>query len=146
MFHKKYLQAPLVKTERDLEVFLNRAPIDLLTIPGEDTSLTAQINQLIEPRNLSSLDSLAIPKAKDLSSQLNISEQTLRRKLSLEGTSYQQIKDQLRHNIANKLLVSRTFTIGEVSTFLNFSEPRAFTRAYQQWSGIKPSDYKRLKA
>jgi AraC-like DNA-binding protein len=146
VFHKKYLQAPLVKTERDLEVFLNRAPIDLLTIPGEDTSLTAQINQLIEPRNLSSLDSLAIPKAKDLSSQLNISEQTLRRKLSLEGTSYQQIKDQLRHNIANKLLVSRTFTIGEVSTFLNFSEPRAFTRAYQQWSGIKPSDYKRLKA
>jgi AraC-like DNA-binding protein len=145
VFHKNYLQEPLIKTQRDLEDFLNRAPIDLLTIPGEDTSLSAQINQLIEPRNTSELSRLILPNAKDLSDQLNISEQTLRRKLSLEGTSYQQLKDELRINIANKLLSSRTLSIAEISNFLNFSEPRAFSRAYKQWSGILPSEYKRLK-
>tara|TARA_R110001592_G_scaffold29205_3_gene106210 strand:- start:5392 stop:6402 length:1011 start_codon:yes stop_codon:yes gene_type:complete len=145
VFHKNYLQEPLVKTQRDLEVFLNRAPIDLLTIPGEDTSLSAQINQLIEPRNTNELSRLVLPNAKELSGQLNISEQTLRRKLSLEGTNYQQLKDELRLNIANKLLSSRTLTIGEISKFLNFSEPRAFSRAYKKWNGMRPRDYKRLK-
>lgn len=142
VFHKKYLQAPLVKTQRDLDVFLNRAPIDLLTIPGEDNSLTAQINHLIEPRNINTLKKIKLPNSKELSMQLNISEQTLRRKLSLEGTNYQQIKDNLRHNLANKLLSSKTMTIKDISELLAFSEPRAFTRAYKQWSGICPKEFK----
>lgn len=144
VFHKKYLQAPLVKTQRELDVFLNRAPIDLLTIPGEDNSLTAQINQIIEPRNISALEKLVLPNAKEIAAQLNISEQTLRRKLSLEGTSFQQIKDALRQNLANKLLLSETATIAKVSHFLNFSEPRAFTRAFKAWSGTTPKEYKRI--
>ncbi len=142
VFHKKYLQEPLVKTQRELETFLNRAPIDLLTIPGEDTSLSARINQLIEPRNLSELDKLILPNSREISTQLNISEQTLRRKLGLEGTSYQQLKDELRHNLANKLLNSNRLSIAEISDFLNFSEPRAFSRAYKQWSGLSPKEYK----
>ena len=145
VFHKKYLQEPLVKTPRELEVFLNRAPIDLLTIPGEDTSLTAQINQLIEPRQLSTADKLVIPNAQEIAVQLNISEQTLRRKLSAEGTSYQEIKDQLRYDLANKLLQSRTLSIAQISAYLNFSEPRAFTRAYKQWSGMTPKEFKQTK-
>ena len=142
VFHKKYLQAPLVKTQRDLDIFLNRAPIDLLTIPGEDDSLTAQINQLIEPRNINAVNTISLPNSKEISAQLNISEQTLRRKLNLEGTSYQQIKDELRHNLANKLLASNTMTIKKISELLCFSEPRAFTRAYKQWSGICPKEFK----
>lgn len=143
VFHKKYLQEPLVKTQRELEVFLNRAPIDLLTIPGEDDSFSAHINQIIEPRNMNLLEKLKLPSAKEIATQLNISEQTLRRKLSLEGTSYQQIKDELRNNLANKLLSSKTNTIAQVGRFLNFSEPRAFTRAYKKWSGITPKDYRK---
>lgn len=143
VFHKKYLQEPLVKTQRELDVFLNRAPIDLLTIPGEDNSLTAQINQLIEPRNLNTLDVIKLPNSKEISTQLNISEQTLRRKLSLEGTSYQQIKDELRHSLANRYLSSDTRTIAQVGHFLNFSEPRAFTRAFKKWSGVTPKEYKK---
>ncbi len=145
VFHKQYLQEPLVKTQRELEIFLNRAPIDLLTIPGEDTSLSAQINQLLEPRQLATKDPLILPNAHDLCLQLNISEQTLRRKLSAEGTSYQELKDQLRHDLANKLLQSRTFSIAEISHYLNFSEPRAFTRAYKQWSGLTPRAFRALK-
>jgi len=145
VFHKQYLQEPLVKTQRELEIFLNRAPIDLLTIPGEDTSLTAQINQLIEPRQFSATDKLSLPNAHDMAQQLNMSEQTLRRKLSAEGTSYQQIKDQLRYDLANKLLQSRTYNIAEISSYLNFSEARAFTRAYKQWSGLTPNSFRKLK-
>ena len=145
VFHRQYLQEPLIKTQRDLEVFLNRAPIDLLTIPGEDTSLSAQIHQLLEPKKFNESDKLQIPTSREISKQLNMSEQTLRRKLSLEGISYQQIKDNLRHNLANSLLAIRHITIAQISKQLGYSEPRAFTRAYKQWTGLTPHTYRTLR-
>jgi len=145
VFHRQYLQEPLIKTQRNLEVFLNRAPIDLLTIPGEDTSLSAQIHQLLAPKNFIESDKLNIPSSREISKKLNMSEQTLRRKLSLEGISYQQIKDNLRHNLANNLLAIRHITIAQISKQLGYSEPRAFTRAYKQWTGLTPNTYRTLR-
>jgi len=95
VFHRKYLNEPLIRSNRDLQQFLHRAPIDLLTIPGEDTSLSAQIHQLIEPRNLQDDQPLQLPSSRQIARTLGMSEQTLRRKLNIEGISYQQIKDNL---------------------------------------------------
>jgi len=142
VFHRQYLQKPLIKTQRDLQIFLNRAPIDLLTIPGEDTSLSASLNQLLEPKQFNDNDTLILPSSRNISQRLNMSEQTLRRKLSLEGISYQQIKDNLRHDLANKLLNNRHVSIAQISKQLGYSEPRAFTRAYKQWSGHTPQTYR----
>lgn len=145
VFHKKYLQEPLVRSQSDLQVFLKRAPIDMLTMPGEDTSLTAHIKQVLEPRDLKDSDILKLPSSDQLAKLLQMSEQTLRRKLSAEGISYQQIKDNLRQDIANKLLRNAALNISDISRMLNFSEPRAFTRAYKQWSGVTPKEYRQLK-
>jgi AraC-like DNA-binding protein len=139
VFHRDYLRMPLVKDQRELQVFLKRAPIDLLTIPGEDTSLTARINQLLQPRDNSVL---ILPNSADVARELGISEQTLRRKLSAEGISYQQIKDDLRADLACKLLNNRNLTIGAVASQLNFSEARVFTRAFKQWTGLTPRGYR----
>lgn len=145
VFHKKYLQEPLVRSQSDLQVFLKRAPIDMLTMPGEDTSLTAHIKQVLEPRDLKDGDILKLPSSDQLAKLLDMSEQTLRRKLSAEGISYQQIKDNLRQDIANKLLRNAALNISDISRMLNFSEPRAFTRAYKQWSGVTPKEYRQMK-
>lgn len=139
VFHRSYLSAPLVKTRRELQVFLRRAPIDMLTIPGEDTSLTARINQLLKPVPG---QVLRLPNADQLAERLSMSEQTLRRRLSEEGISYQQIKDNLRLDLARDLLGNRSLSVGEVARLLDFSEPRAFTRAFSQWSGQTPRDYR----
>ena len=145
VFHKKYLQEPLVRSHGDLQVFLKRAPIDMLTIPGEDTSLTARIKHMLTPKGFNESDVLQLPSSDVLAKQLDMSEQTLRRKLSAEGTSYQQIKDNLRQELANKLLSNRALNIATISKQLNFSEPRAFTRAYKQWTGMNPKEYRQLK-
>ena len=49
VFHRRYLNEPMVRSARDLKIFLRRSPMDLLTIPGEDTSLTAQITMMLQP-------------------------------------------------------------------------------------------------
>jgi AraC-like DNA-binding protein len=145
VFHRNYLSKALVKTPRDLQRFLKRAPVDLLTIPGEDTSLTAKINQILEPKSLSKREPLHLPNSTQLARALNMSEQTMRRKLSDEGMSYQRLKDELRYSLANTLLSKRGLPISEISTRLAFSEPRAFSRAYKQWSGITPKEFRLSK-
>jgi AraC-like DNA-binding protein len=142
VFHKSYLDMPLVKTPSDLRNFLQRAPVDLLTIPGEDTSLSAKARQIIEPKTFREGDTLALPHGKDLARQLAMSEQTMRRKLSAEGTSFQQIKDDVRYALANQLLKNTAIKIAHISQSLGFSEARAFSRAYQQWAGITPKMYR----
>jgi AraC-like DNA-binding protein len=145
VFHKKYLQEPLVKSQGDLQVFLRRAPIDMLTIPGEDTSLTALIKQQLDPRPFKEDSVLHLPTSDELAKSLSMSEQTLRRKLNAEGSNYQQIKDSLRQELANQLLGNRAVSIAKISKQLNFSEPRAFTRAFKQWSGYTPKEYRQQK-
>lgn len=142
VFHKNYLNKTLVKTPRDLQLFLTRAPVDLLTIPGEDTSLSAKINQLIEPKTPLKVQQLNLPTSQQLAGKLGISEQTLRRKLSAEGTNYQRIKDEIRYALANRMLAKRSVKIADISKRLGFSEPRAFTRAYKQWSGQTPQSFR----
>jgi AraC-like DNA-binding protein len=139
VFHRNYLHEPLIKSHRELQVFLRRAPIDLLTIPGEDSSLSARIYQLLEPKLNRGI---VVPGSVELSKELSMSEQTLRRKLTAEGTSYQQIKDNLRSDMANKLLRDRSITIAKIAKQLGFSEPRAFTRAYKQWMDVTPREYR----
>ena len=139
VFHKSYLQKTLIKSKRELEVFLRRAPIDLLTIPGEDTSLTAQINLILQPKPN---ESLVMLTAEQLCQEVGISQQTLRRKLAAEGTSYQQIKNNLRSDLAMKLLSNRSLSITAVANRMDFSEPRVFSRAFKQWTGFTPKDFR----
>jgi len=145
VFHASYLKKALIKTPRDLQLFLRRAPVDLLTIPGEDTSLTAKINQILEPKTLNQATQLHLPGSTQIAAELKISEQTLRRRLALEGTSYQRIKDELRYSLANKLLGNRRLQINEISKQLGFTQPRAFSRAYKQWSGVSPKAFRKQK-
>ncbi|MBR9911498.1 MAG: helix-turn-helix domain-containing protein [Gammaproteobacteria bacterium] len=142
VFHRSYLGQPLVRSQRELQVFLRRAPIDLLTIPGEDTSLTARINQMLTPPPNQVIE---LPNSSVIAQRLGMSEQTLRRKLSAEGISYQQIKDNLRSDLASKLLGNRNLTIAAIAKLLDFSEPRAFTRAFKQWQGQTPKEYRAAK-
>ncbi len=145
VFHRKYLSEPLIRSARELQDFLHRAPIDLLTIPGEDTSLSAQIHQAIEPKHMQNDQPLLLPSSQEIAKHLGMSEQTLRRKLSAEGISYQQIKDNLRHDLAKKLLGDPNLAIAQISKRMGFSEPRAFTRAFKHWSGLTPRNYREEK-
>ena len=34
-------------------------------------------------------------------------------------------------------------TVGEIAQALGFAEPSAFHRAFRQWTGVSPGDYRR---
>jgi AraC-like DNA-binding protein len=77
-----------------------------------------------------------------LARRLGVSTATLRRHLVDEGTSFREIKGRLYHARAKHLL-SCGHTVQEVSDLLNYSDIRAFSRAFKARQLQSPSAYQR---
>ena len=137
-FDALYLEKPLIRSERELEIFLANHPTDIMTIPGADSSLEAQIERLIMA---ASNNQLVFPKIDELVEQMDMSSLTLYRRLQQEGTSYQKIKDNIRREVAINKLVKEKLSVDEVSEIVGFMEPRSFTRAFKHWTGLTPRNY-----
>jgi AraC-like DNA-binding protein len=136
LFHSRYLNMPLLQDERTLKHFLERSPADLLSRPDDGDSLSSQLRRLL------SRDSARWPDLEAVAAHLHISPQTLRRHLREEGSSFQELKDQLRRDIAIYHLGRADLSLQQIAEQLGFSEPSAFHRAFKKWTGLTPGAYR----
>ncbi len=79
------------------------------------------------------------PKLAAVAARLHVSERTLRRQLSQEGTSFHAIHDRLRIERALALLQEPKLSIAAVGAQVGFRDPREFRRAFKRWTGATPS-------
>lgn len=138
IFDAQYLDKPLVRSDQELQTYVQNAPADVMTIPGSDRTLEAQIERMIGQRHPNKLIFAPIHQ---LATELGISSQTLHRRLKENATSYQKIKDNLRREVAINKLVNENLSVEKVSDIVGFSEPRSFTRAFKHWTGLTPTQY-----
>jgi AraC-like DNA-binding protein len=82
------------------------------------------------------------PSVEAVARQLHISPRTLQRRLSEEGTSYQQELDRVRQQAARHLLTSTDLEAGEIAFFLGFEELNSFTRVFSHWEGMSPNRWR----
>jgi AraC-like DNA-binding protein len=78
-----------------------------------------------------------------LAAAMNTTPATLRRRLRDEGNSYQAIKDQLRHELAINYLSDLKRSTTEIGLDLGYSERSAFHRAFRNWTGLAPGEFRR---
>ena len=138
IFDVQYLDKPLRRSQQQLVDFIGNAPADLMTIPGSKETLEAQIErEFSEPApgrlTLTSLETIA--------QKFNVSVQTVHRRLRANDTSYQKIKDHLRREMAIQQLTEAHMTVEQVAERVGYSEPRSFSRAFKQWTGVTPRGY-----
>jgi AraC-like DNA-binding protein len=69
---------------------------------------------------------------------LGCSRQTLYRRLKVEGLTFAQVLDDLRHRQALKLVRDLALPVKEIAWRLGFSDPAAFSRAFKRWTGLSP--------
>ncbi|WP_220813984.1 AraC family transcriptional regulator [Pseudomonas paralcaligenes] len=136
LFHGRYLAMPLLQDERTLKQFLDHSPADLLARPDGGDSLTSRIRRLL------GRDCRDWPDLESVATQLHISPQTLRRHLREEGSSFQELKDHLRRDLAIYHLGRDELSIQALAEQLGFSEPSAFHRAFKKWTGLTPGAYR----
>lgn len=73
---------------------------------------------------------------------LNLSCRNLQRKFSERNTSYREILDETRKDLAISYLQNKNLSINEITYQLGFSDSRSFGRAFKRWTGVSPSVYR----
>jgi AraC-like DNA-binding protein len=138
-FDRALLDHPVVQDEAALKAFLRRAPWDIPARMDYGQEVSAQVRRLL---NQAIADAGAtLPGPDRVAARLAISPQTLRRKLAAEQTSFQEVRDRLRRDVAVSALARGDASIEALSEQLGFSEPSAFHRAFRRWTGATPRSY-----
>ncbi len=82
-----------------------------------------------------------LPQLSDIVQYLRVSPRTLQRKLQEEGTSFQEIFDAIKLELATSMLKNPSLTVNEVAYKLGYAEPSIFRRAFKKWTGTNPKAY-----
>lgn len=83
------------------------------------------------------------PQMPQIAAMLNVSARTYRRRLAQEGSSFQELLDEVRAEHATRHLRERRLPIASIAYQLGFSDPSNFRRAYQRWTGSSPANVRR---
>lgn len=136
-FDASYLKITIKQDKKSWYEFIRNTPENLLVRFKNPHALSSIIRKFLmqhPPVEWLELNSLA--------KQLNMSEATIQRRLKTEGTSYQQLKNEIRRDTAIELLTTTTKTLQEISDELHFQDPSAFHRAFKKWTGVSPGSYR----
>lgn len=88
----------------------------------------------------------AVPALAEVASELAMSERAVQRSLTDEQTSYRQLVDDVRKELAIEHLSRPGTSATDVAFLLGFSEPSAFTRAFRRWTGTPPTAFRAANA
>jgi AraC-like DNA-binding protein len=139
-FDAKWLKLPVIQTPDMLTVFLNQAHASLLVKYRDQISVAERTRRLLRRHMDTRMLTL-----EDVSSKLAMTPQTLRRRLLDEGQGFQDIKDNLRRDMAIEYLGQRELTLQQISEMVGFSEVSTFHRAFKSWTSVAPGAYRQCR-
>jgi len=82
------------------------------------------------------------PSIEAVAAEWGVSVATLRRRLAAEGTGWQQSVDELRRDLALRLLADRRHTLEAVAVQLGYVDARSLQRAFRKWTGAAPGAFR----
>lgn len=82
------------------------------------------------------------PNVERVATRLNMSGRTLQRRLADLKTSFQEVLDLVRFDLARAYLKDIRLDISQVAYLLGYSELRAFDRAFRRWADKSPSEWR----
>jgi len=136
LFDSTQLAAPLPAANDTLIQINEQAVLDYLASAPQSnlaTRIRQQIIALLPEGSASETD---------ISATVGLSPRTLQRKLQEQGTSYQQLLTDARQELAQHYLADPGMNITQVAYQLGFTDPSNFSRAFKQWFGMSPSQYR----
>lgn len=78
----------------------------------------------------------------NVASRLGLSTRTLQRRLQAERTDFRTVLNDTREELARFYVRTSSMAGAEISFLLGFREPSSFLRAFRQWTGMTPVQYR----
>lgn len=136
VFSRTDMEAPLPTANAALAQLHDRFAGDYLA-RFSCTRVTHQVRQV-----LCRLMPQGEPKREAVAGALHLSQRTLQRRLEDEGTTFQQLLDDTRRELAEQYLAQPSLTLLEIAYLLGFADPSNFFRAFKRWFATTPGEYR----
>lgn len=124
------------RAPRDVKPFIARLPRDWIFVSFKETLVTHQVREQLMRSGAGAM------QVEQVADALNMSSRTLCRKLEAEQTSFKQVRDDLRRDLAIGRLSNSDATMLEIAMELGFGEVSSFHRAFRNWTGTTPGTYR----
>ncbi len=135
---RRVLKFPLKTADRALrETTLSELSQRLLHAPW---GMSSRVKHALRSLMLTGAHSMP-----DVAAHLEIHPRTLRRALNSEGTTFEALKDEIRHAVARQLLALTQLPAADVGLSLGYSTPSSFVHAFRRWSGMSPIQWRRAQ-
>jgi AraC-like DNA-binding protein len=83
------------------------------------------------------------PTVQTVSRKLGLSRRTLQRQLMSESTTFEQVLDELRRDIAQRRLrIQGRASLLQVALEVGFADERSLARAFHRWTGMSPREWR----
>lgn len=127
------------RTWRDVSKFVQGTPGIFLATPTSDLKFIQKVERLVVSQDAPWIRFHSIA---EVAERLQMTSQTLRRRLRAEGASFRSIKNYVRSNYALELLDDNDLTVFEIAERIGYGEASGFSRAFKIWFGLSPEAYK----
>ncbi len=81
-------------------------------------------------------------QAGDVAQRLALSKRGLNRRLNEAGSTYSEVLDETRCEMASQLLTNTKMSMSSISLLLRFSEQSVFSRSFDRWTGFTPMEFR----
>ncbi len=78
-------------------------------------------------------------KRHSVAKTLRLSGRTMTRKLASEGTTFEEVVDQLRQSLALQYIKDRGVSFSQIAWLLGYEGSASFNHAFRRWTGLSPS-------
>ena len=136
-FSAAMLEEPVRQSRRSLDEFLANPNLVMVARQFDHGSWQARVRLILhrDPENMPGFEAVA--------EELHLNPQTLRRRLKREGLTFNEVRNQLRRDLAIYHLSRSRDSVEAIGYRVGFAEPSNFIRAFRQWTGVTPYTYRK---
>jgi len=82
------------------------------------------------------------PTIEDIADALHNGSRTLQRRLQDDGSSFQRVLEEARHQFARHYLNNSVLELNEAAYLLGYEDGNSFVRAFRTWEGVPPARWR----
>jgi AraC-like DNA-binding protein len=137
IFHSGDLDRPFVTYNEELVTLIGTQLDSQLKEQSTSNNVTEQVK-----RTLRQLLAGRRPTLPDVAQELGLGARTLQRRLTDEGTSFQQVVEDTRRELACHYLKQSSMELNEAAFLVGFEDANSFFRAFHNWEGTSPGAWR----